>query len=147
MSVPKDQPKLRIIQPKGMWAEKIHGFLGPAEDRPRHFAAIGRLVTAMNGIDAVLNWILRAQLSADTQIGRAIVGGMRTIDMLSAIKRVAQVTGMPKPDFAVLEELHREIEILKSVRDDVAHRIWSVRGEKMSFSNAHVSRHEDFSRV
>ncbi len=125
------------------WTEKIHGFLDPADDRPEHYAAVGRLVSAFNGVDAILNWVLRYQIGADTKKGRAIIGGMRTVDMLSAIKRLAMVTGMAADEFAVLEELHRQIIALKSIRDNVAHKIWAVRGEEMSFSNAHVSRFED----
>jgi hypothetical protein len=134
---------LRIISPKTEWSEKIHGFLDPADDKPEHYAAIGRLVSAFNGIDAILNWVLRYQLGAETKRGRAVIGGMRTGDMLSAIKRLAIVNGMDKATFAALEELHRQIDVLKCVRDDVAHKIWAVRGEEMSFSNSHVSRLED----
>jgi hypothetical protein len=132
-----------MVQNPTAWQEKIHGFLAPADDKPEHFAAIGRLVTAMNGIDAVLNWILRAQIGADTKIGRTIVGGMRTNDMLAAIKRVARVSGMSGPEYAALEELHRQIGVFKDVRDNTAHKIWAVRGREMSFSNAHVSRFQD----
>jgi hypothetical protein len=50
--------------PRSEWTEKLHGFLDPADDKPEHFAAVGRLITAFNGIDVILNMILRHQLGA-----------------------------------------------------------------------------------
>ena len=123
------------------WTEKLHGFLDPADDKPEHFAAIGRLITAFNGIDVILNMILRHQLGAETKIGRAIIGAMRTGDMLASIKRLAKVTGMDDERLAELEALHQDINGLKDIRDDLAHKVWAVRGNEMSFSNAHVSRY------
>jgi hypothetical protein len=89
------------------WQEKIHGFLDPADDKPEYFAAIGRLITAFNGIDVILNMILRHQLGAETKIGRAIIGTMRTGDMLASIKRLAKVTGMDSERLAELEHFIR----------------------------------------
>jgi hypothetical protein len=96
------ESRLRFLppDPRSEWTEKLHGFLDPADDKPEHFAAIGRLITAFNGIDVILNMILRHQLGAETKIGRAIIGAMRTGDMLASIKRLAKVTGMDAKQLA-----------------------------------------------
>lgn len=122
------------------WEEKIHGFLDPADDRPEHFAAIGRLITAFNGLDVILNMILRYQLGAESAIGRAIIGGMRTGDMLSAIQRLAKLRDMTPDQLSELEELGQDIAALKNIRDYVAHKVWAINGDQMSFSNYYVSR-------
>lgn len=127
----------------GKWQEKLHGFLDPAEDKPEHFAAIGRLITAFNGVDVILNMILRYQIGAETQVGRAIIGGMRTGDMLAAIQRLAKLREMTDAQLDELEALRQDIAAFKNVRDNVAHKVWAIRGEQMSFSNAHVSRFQD----
>jgi hypothetical protein len=124
------------------WEERIHGFLKPEEDKPEHFAAVGRLITAFNGIDVILNMVLRSQLVTEPKVGRAIIGGMRTGDMLSAIKRLAKVSDMDEGTFKDLERLCQDIENLKSIRDDAAHKVWAVRGREMSFSNYYISRLE-----
>jgi hypothetical protein len=125
------------------WQEKIHGFLDPADDKPEHFAAIGRLITAFNGIDVILNMILRHQINADTKIGRAIIGGMRTDDMLSSIKRVANLTRLDEERLAQLDELHQDIRAFKDIRDNLAHRVWAVRNEEMCFTNYYTGRRMD----
>jgi hypothetical protein len=130
---------MRTVDPAG-WQEKIHGFLKPEEDKPEHFAAIGRLITAFNGIEVVLNWLLRGILGADTKIGRAIVGGMRGGDMLAAIKRVAVATGMTDDKLKELDQLQQDIQTLRDVRDHAAHRIWAANGRVIAFSNYHHAR-------
>jgi hypothetical protein len=129
------------------WQEKIHGFLKPEEDKPEHFAAIGRLVTAFNGIEVVLNWILRSLLGADTKVGRAIVGGMRANDMLAAIKRVAKATERSDEDLKKLDDLQQNIKAMKDIRDHAAHRIWAVAERQMAFTNHHLSRFEQSAEV
>jgi hypothetical protein len=61
--------------------------------------------------------------------------------MLASIKRLAKVTGMDAERLAELDILHQDINRLKEIRDDLAHKVWAVRGNEMSFSNAHVSRY------
>jgi hypothetical protein len=139
-------PEIEPLQPSE-WQEKIHGFLDPADDKPEHYAAIGRLVTAFNGIDAVLNWILRKQLGTDTAIARTIVGGMRTVDMLSAIKRVARLSNMEESRFKEWERLETDITEFKKIRDDAAHRIWAVKGNEFAFSNVHIARSDDAAEI
>ena len=132
--------------PVGVWQTKLHGFLDDA-DKTENFAAIGRLITAFNGIDVILNLILRSQLSTETKIGKAIIGGMRTGDMLAAIKRLAKVTNMTTTDFAKLEEVHQDINALKDIRDDAAHKVWEVNGQQMAFTNVFVARTEESQEV
>jgi hypothetical protein len=58
------------------WDEKLHGFIGEGDtDMTEHLAAIGRMVTAFNGIEVMLNQILRSQIGGDEKKARLIVGG------------------------------------------------------------------------
>jgi hypothetical protein len=133
-------PTIRGITP---FRERIHGFLEPDNDMPDHFAAVGRVVTAFNGIDVILNIILRAQLGVETKIGRAVIGGMRTGDMLSAIRRLAKAQGKDGAWLAEYERVRKDIQTFKDIRDDVAHKIWAVADRQMRFSNSYVARDDD----
>ena len=125
------------------WQEKIHGFLDRADDKPEHFAAIGRLITAFNGIDVILNMILRHQLNADkNRSGGNWWNANRRYAVLNQ-QRIANVTGMDQERLAELDELHQDIRALKDIRDDLAHKVWAVRNDEMSFTNYYVSRRVD----
>jgi hypothetical protein len=63
-------------RPRNRWTEKIHGFLGPKDDKPKHFASIGRLITGFNGVEVIIAWILRCLVGSDDEIGRVLTGGM-----------------------------------------------------------------------
>jgi hypothetical protein len=135
--------RMLLLMLGSQWREKIHGFLEPEEDQPEHFAAIGRLVTAFNGIDVILNLILRSQLGVETKVGRAVIGGMRTGDMLSSLRRLARVQGKQTEWFEQFEDLRSDIQSLKNIRDDVAHKIWAVNERQMQFSNSYVAREDE----
>ncbi len=126
------------------WQEKLHGFISENDtDKTEHLAAIGRIVTAFNGIEVMLNQILRGQIGGDAKKARLLVGAMRLKDMMDGLRRLVALAEWPTEQTQKLEELFRQINALKLVRDDVAHRVWAVRGREMSFSTAHVSRRED----
>jgi hypothetical protein len=129
------------------WQEKLHGFVDPQDDKTEQLAAIGRLVTAMNGIDVILTRLLMKQFKKPV-VGRAMIGGMRTGDMLSSLKRIAKVTRMSPARQKKLESVCQDIESYKTIRDDVAHKIWAFSSQgRMGFSNAHVSRFEDSANI
>lgn len=68
---------------------------------------------------------------------------MRFGDMVDALRKLATLASWPSEKLEELSELFRQIQTLKIVRDDVAHRVWAVCGNEMSFSNFHTSRRED----
>lgn len=54
-----DEPIIQNLK----WQEKLHGFIGENDtDKTEHLAAIGRIITAFNGIEVMLNSILRGQI-------------------------------------------------------------------------------------
>lgn len=130
--------KVRRPSPTG-WEERIHGFLEPDDDKPEQFAAIGRLITAFNGVEVILAWIVRAQIG-DNKVSRAITGGMRGGDTIAAIKRAAKARSLPDDTLIALDQLAQDIQALRDIRDYVAHRIWAVNGRQMAFTNYHHAR-------
>lgn len=137
--------KARRKSPTG-WEELIHGFLDPDEDKPEHFAAIGRLITAFNGLEVILGWILRGQLGGD-KVARAVVGGMRGGDILSAIKRAAKARALPEQTLATLDDLVQDVQSVRDIRDHLGHRIWAVKERQMAFTNYHQVRFVESAEV
>jgi hypothetical protein len=111
----------------------------PEGDLPEHYAAIGRLTTSFSAIEWRLNRVLRALLDVQEEVARAVSGEMRAGDLSRAIARVINARRLadlidkkssPLPRREIYKPLFNEINALKSIRDDIAHRRFFLRRER-----------------
>jgi hypothetical protein len=118
------------------------GFKNIDEAEPKHFAAIGKfIVTFATEIDHALNLILENQIgSLELDTGRAVVGEMRSSDVMSILKRIVASRPTGASALPELSELFYEIEVLRGVRDIVTHKSCMVSDNRLAFHNILVAK-------
>ena len=120
------------------------GFRAIEDGDVEHFAAIGRLILAMStNVDGNLKTLLQFQLGIHDDVARrALLGEMRMDSVVAAIRRIAT---SQRVDALILKELFsvlEEVQLLRQVRDILAHRECMVAGDKLAFHNANHAKAE-----
>jgi hypothetical protein len=126
------------------WAELAKaGFVAiDTAGTPAHFGAIGKFVLAVsNAIDARLNACLQLQINSNEDaVTRIVVGEMRVGDIMTTLKRIAISRKLDGNSLKCMDDLFSEIQILRHVRDVIAHRMCLVNGDKFAFHNAFLAK-------
>lgn len=125
------------------------GFHSIDDAQPKHYAAIGQFLVAVGThIDAPLNAQLEFQLgSTEIDTGRALVGEMRTGDIMTALRRIIAARPGTQEVLQEVDALFKEIRVLRSTRDIVAHKSCMVADDRLAFHNATVAKTADAIKV
>jgi hypothetical protein len=120
------------------------GFRSMESATVEHFSSVGRFLLAVGSMDAQLNSLLQSLVNAEYAACRALVGEMRIGDIIQAIRRIALAKNTDKSVISTMDSLFSEINVLRSARDDIAHKIMMVDDTRMAFHNASVAK-DDYS--
>jgi len=114
------------------------GFRPIGDGDVEHFAAIGRFIHSMStSVDNTLKVLLQFQLGIDDDIGRrALLGEMRTENVIAAIKLIASQQSLEQTVTQELASVLDEVAKLRPIRNVLAHRECMVAGDKLAFHNA-----------
>lgn len=118
------------------------GFTPIDAAKTEHFAAVGRLLLSFStDIDLGLKSCLQSQMNnGEEAVTRIVLGEMRIGDVMQALRRIAETRKVSPDATARIEMLFQEIQVLRNVRDKLAHRSCMVAGEKLAFHNAFLAK-------
>lgn len=119
------------------------------EPSDRHFAVIGRFMLAFSGLEIAMVRTFRTALGVTEEIARALQSDGRPASSAKVLKRIFAVRYPDNQDDnkgrnEVLEQLLGDVAVLKVVRDNLAHRPFAYKGDRMVFFGFYTAKTFDW---
>ncbi len=90
--------------------------------RRKYLLALGEFVDGYSFTEAVWHWALRKWAGIDQNITRAMTGGIRGGEVLSALKRILKVVNIDKTINQEISSLIEQFNTISEFRDRLIHR-------------------------
>ena len=104
------------------------------------YKEIGRFVALYSQIETMVRSVYYRYCGVDDEVGRAITGGMRLIDIIASVKRVIIVKQFDQQMYDSIESIFRDLSELAKFRDKLVHRQWNVIGDMSELSNVGTAK-------
>ena len=98
-----------------------------------HFAAIGRFILTFSGIEIAMVRLFRDLLNVPDLVAMALQGDGRPASSAKLIRRLFDLAYPDDERAKRLQGILADIAALKVIRDNLAHRPFACRGERMAF--------------
>lgn len=101
----------------------------------KYFAELGRFVAAYAQLEMYVRIIAQNLIGLDIEVSRALIGGMRLVDLMQSVKRIAIAKKTDQQFYDALDKHFSDVSDLSAFRDKLVHRQLNLVGGKMVLSN------------
>lgn len=91
-----------------------------------YFTETGRFITGYAGLENQVRALFNHFAQMPGELGMAISGGMRLIDVMASVKRVMLARGLDQQLYDTVDRLFDRIAELSVFRDKLVHRQWRI---------------------
>ncbi len=113
-----------------------------------YFEALGRFVHAFAKAESMTHFSFSVYAKLDSEVARAIKGGMRLKELMPLIRRLMELNGYGEEDKAEVKDLFEQFNRISILRDTLLHRGADVMTDgTLHSSNAATARAKDHEQV